>query len=338
MEIKHSRETEFRALEKTAASMVFEPEKESLSDWQEKAENKLKELLGFSPDSCEFLFEKEYIKELEDSTEIRFTYQSEEGEFVPALLRLPKEPVCEKPPVMICLQGHSTGMHLSFGIEKFENDRESFESGDRDFARQCIKNGVAAVAIDQRCFGERGGNPRPDCYVSSMAAILSGRTTIGGRVLDIMRLIDVLENEFSGVLDTDKIYCMGNSGGGTATFYATALEKRIKAAIPSCAFATFYGSIGTMFHCACNFVPGISKYFDMAEIAGLIAPRPLVIVSGKEDGIFPLPTAEHEFQRLKSIYYKNSENPENCVHIKGDGGHRFYAEPAWKAFWELIKE
>lgn len=338
MEIQHSRETEFRALEKTVPSMVFEPAKESLSDWQEKAENKLKELLGFSPDNSELLFNKEYTKELEDSTEIRFTYQSEEGEFVPAILRLPKNPICEKPPVMICLQGHSTGMHLSFGIEKFENDREGFESGDRDFARQCIKNGIAAIGIDQRCFGERGGNPRPDCYISSMTAILSGRTTIGGRVLDIMRLIDVLENEFSDVLDTDRIYCMGNSGGGTATFYATALEKRIKAAIPSCAFATFYGSIGTMYHCACNFVPGISKYFDMAEIAGLIAPRPLVIVSGKEDGIFPLPTAEYEFGRLKNIYYKNSEYPENCVHIKGDGGHRFYADPAWKAFWELIKE
>ena len=75
----------------------------------------------------------------------------------------------------------------------------------------------------------------------------------------------------------------------------------------------------------------------MAEIAGLIAPRPLVIVSGKEDGIFPLPTAEHEFSRLKDIYYKNSASPDNCIHVKGDGGHRFYAEQAYEAFGNIVK-
>ena len=337
MDIFHSVYTEVNHLEKLKPSMVFQPEKENLSQWQKKAEEKLTELLGLPYEKCEPLFDKEYEKELPDCKEIRFTFQSEQGEFVNAVMRLPKKPVCEKPPVMICLQGHSTGMHLSFGIKKYEDDKVDAESGDRDFALQCIKEGFAAVAIDQRCFGERGGTPRPDCYVASMSAILSGRTTIGGRVWDIMRLIDILEDKFSDAVDTDKIYCMGNSGGGTATFYATALEKRIKGAIPSCAFATFHGSIGSMYHCSCNFVPSISKYFDMAELAALIAPRPLVIVSGKEDKIFPLPTAEHEFSRLKDIYYKNSAAPGNCVHIKGDGGHRFYAKPAWEAFRELIK-
>lgn len=337
MDIRHSKFTEFKALKNTGPSMVFNPEKETLSQWQKAAEQKLKELLGLPYNKCDLLFETEHKKELDTHTEIRFTFQSEEGEFVPAILWLPKNSCRKKPPAMICLQGHSTGMHISFGIKKYDSDKEDTESGDRDFAVQCLNNGIAAVAIDQRCFGERGGTPNPDCYTASMAAILSGRTTVGGRVWDVMRLIDVLQNEFSEVLDTDKIYCMGNSGGGTAAFYAVALEKRIKAAIPSCAFATYYGSIGSMYHCACNYVPAIAKYFDMAEIAGLIAPRPLIIVSGKEDKIFPLDTAEHEFNRLKNIYYKNSASPENCVHVKGDGGHRFYYEPAKKEFMKLVK-
>ncbi|MBR3766937.1 MAG: acetylxylan esterase [Clostridia bacterium] len=338
MQILHSKFTEFNALKNTVPSMVFDPEKETLEVWQEKAGKKLEELLGLPHKKCNALFEKEHEKELENCTEIRFTYQSEEGEFVPAVMWIPKNCSKEKPPVMICLQGHSTGMHISMGRVKFDGDEESVSSGDRDFAVQCIKHGIAAISVEQRCFGERGGNPDPDCYTASMAAILSGRTIIGGRVWDVMSLIDVLESEFSEILDTDKIYCMGNSGGGTATFYATALEKRIKASIPSCAFATFYGSIGTLRHCACNYVPSISKYFDMAEIAGLIAPRPIVIVSGKEDKIFPLETAEHEFERLKSIYYKNCEKPDNCVHVKGEGGHRFYAKDSWQEFNRLLKE
>lgn len=336
MGISHSKLTEIKHLEKLKPSLAFEPEKEDFQSWQKRAEEKLTELLGLPYKKCEPFFTVEYEKELPDCKEIRFTFQSEDDEFVNALLWLPKASD-GKPPVMLCLQGHSTGMHLSFGRPLYEGDKEDAESGDRDFAVQCIKHGFAAIGIDQRCFGERGGTPNPDCYVASMAALLSGRTTIGGRVWDVMRLIDILEDNFSDILDTEKIYCMGNSGGGTATFYATALEKRIKGAIPSCAFATFHGSIGSMYHCACNFVPTISKYFDMAELAALAAPRPLVIVSGKEDKIFPLSTAEHEFSRLKDIYYKNSSFPENCIHIKGEGGHRFYAEPAWDAFLNLIK-
>lgn len=337
MDIHHSKITEINYLENIKPSMVYSPEEESLGEWQKKAAEKLTRLLGLPYKKCDPLFTAESEEEHEDFREIRFVFQSEEGEFVPCHLWIPKKCESEKPPVMICLQGHSTGMHISMGRAKFEGDEESANSGDRNFAVQCIERGLAAVTLEQRCFGERGGNPRPDCYTASMTALLAGRTMIGGRVWDIMRLIDIMEEYFSDKVDTSSVYCMGNSGGGTATFYATALEKRIKAAIPSCAFATFHGSIGSMFHCACNFVPGISKYFDMAEIAGLIAPRPVVIVSGKEDGIFPLSTAEHEFNRLKELYYNNSENPSNCIHVKGDGGHRFYASPSWEIFFGMVK-
>ena len=316
--------------------MVFDPGKEGLADWQKKASEKLCQLLCLPRAVCEREFTVEFTEKHEAFTEIRFVFQSEEGEFVPCHIWLPENTADEKPPVMICLQGHSTGMHISMGRARFEGDEETANDGDRDFMKHCIKRGMAAVCLEQRCFGERGGNPNPDCYVASMTALLSGRTLLGGRVWDIMKLIDVLGEHFSDKVDVNKVYCMGNSGGGTATFYSAALDKRIKAAIPSCAFATFSGSIGAMYHCACNYVPGISKYFDMAEIAGLIAPRPLVIVSGNEDKIFPLPTAEHEFSRLEELYYRNSAFPGNCVHVKGDGGHRFYEEPAYEEFMRLI--
>ena len=336
MDVRHSREREMRVLGETVPSMVFDPGKEGLADWQKKASEKLCQLLCLPRAVCEREFTVEFTEKHEAFTEIRFVFQSEEGEFVPCHIWLPENTADEKPPVMICLQGHSTGMHISMGRARFEGDEETANDGDRDFMKHCIKRGMAAVCLEQRCFGERGGNPNPDCYVASMTALLSGRTLLGGRVWDIMKLIDVLGEHFSDKVDVNKVYCMGNSGGGTATFYSAALDKRIKAAIPSCAFATFSGSIGAMYHCACNYVPGISKYFDMAEIAGLIAPRPLVIVSGNEDKIFPLPTAEHEFSRLEELYYRNSAFPGNCVHVKGDGGHRFYEEPAYEEFMRLI--
>ena len=326
-------EKEQERLRATERGMAYRGD-EPLADWQKKAREKLAELLGLPYERCDPRFQVEYRDETGDFYETRFTFQCEEGCFAPAHFLTPKKKACEKPPVMICLQGHSTGMHISLGRTKYPEDDKAFE-GERDFALEAVRRGFCAVTLEQRCFGERGGKPRPDCYGTAMTALLSGRTLLGDRVWDIMRLIDVLEAQFADVCNTERIWCCGNSGGGTATFYAAALETRIKGAIPSCAFCTFAGSIGAMYHCSCNYVPGIRKYFDMAELAGMIAPRPLVIVSGAEDDIFPLTGAKAEFARVKETYYANSGCPGNAVHVIGDGGHRFYAAPAWEAFLRL---
>ena len=103
--------------------------------------------------------------------------------------------------------------------------------------------------MEQRNFGECGGkdNGETNCYNSSMAALLIGRTTIGERCWDISRGIDILEKEFADIY-SGYLICMGNSGGGTATFYASCLEDRINASMPSCAVCSFDDSIGAMRH------------------------------------------------------------------------------------------
>lgn len=235
---------------------------------------------------CDLLFEIEYENESEHFREIRFVFQSEKDYFVPCHLLIPvgaDEPL----PVVICLQGHSKGMHISLGRPKFDGDEEIINDGDRDFGIRAIEEGYCALVMEQRNFGECGGTKDgPDCFNSSMAALLIGRTTIGERVWDVQRVIDVIEEYFPQV-DSDNIMCMGNSGGGTATFYATCIDQRIKLAMPSCSVCTYEDSIVAMYHCCCNFIPDIRKYFDMGDLGGLIAPQKLVVVAGKNDEIFP---------------------------------------------------
>mgnify|MGYP003299136293 CR=1 FL=1 len=83
-----------------------------------------------------------------------------------------------------------------------------------------------------------------------------------------------------------------------------------------------------------TFIPGLLDLGENADILALIAPRPLVIVNGREDDIFPLDAAQYEFTRLHARYQELGAG-ENCVHVIGDGGHRFYAEPAWNAMLPL---
>ena len=308
-----------------------------LPAWQSDARQTLTTLLGMDRiEKAPALPEIEYTAKIEGATEIRFTFQSEEGYRVPCHLLLPDG--IENPPVMICLQGHSKGMHISLGRPIYPGDEETMSGGDRDFCVRAIKEGFAAIAMEQRSFGQCGGTEKgPQCLESAMTSLLMGRTTIGERVWDIMRLIDVLETHFADKVDIHTVCCMGNSGGGTATAYAAALEDRIRLAMPSCAMCTYRDSIAAMKHCSCNYVPHIAEYFDMGDLLAMSYPKYYVQVNGAEDSIFPISGAKEVFENGKQAYAAMGK-ADRCVHVIGKSGHRFYADDAWPVVHDLLKK
>ena len=307
-------------------------EGESFAIWQEKARERLRALLGLPLETAPMDFRLLETREWEGGAVAhRFLFASEPGVDVNCQLLLPARARREKVPLVICLQGHSTGMHISLGEAKYPGDEATIAGGDRDFARQAVARGQAALAFDQRGFGERGGTPEgPACHPIAMQALLLGRTLIGERCWDVFRAIDATLAHFPQI-DAQKIALMGNSGGGTTALYAAALDARIAAAMPSCAFCGFLPSIGAQRHCACNYVPGVAAQFDMGDIAGLIAPRPLVLVSGKHDGIFPLDSALEQAEIARSLY-ERAGAAHAFWHVIGQEGHRFYAREGWAAF------
>lgn len=324
--------------------LAYDPGKE-LTAQRAAIEETFRELLGMPEEKGACRMEIEYTDDTDPRfDEIRFQFESEPGLQVPAHLVLPKErDPRAKLPLVICLQGHSTGMHISLGRVKFDGDEQTVAGGDRDFAIQAVARGYAAVCLEQRGMGEQkipvwGGGM---CHQSAMPAFHLGRTLIGERAFDISRLLDTLEAfDGEGVpfpvnLDMDRIGLMGNSGGGTASYHAACVEPRIKVIMPSCAFCTYADSIVAMQHCVCNFIPGILKYMEMADLAVLLAPRPLIIVNGERDPIFPLEAAKKSFEKVQAIYAAAGA-PDACHHVIGDGEHRFYAADAWPVFEKYI--
>jgi dienelactone hydrolase len=158
-----------------------------------------------------------------------------------------------------------------------------------------------------------------------------GKTLIGERVFDVDRGIDYLS--WRGDAKMNRIGVMGNSGGGTTTLFSAALLPRIAFAMPSCYFCTFRDSIMQIYHCADNYIPGIIKVAEMADIMGLFAPRPVVVVAGETDSIFPIQGVQKAFAQLQRIY-QAADAPENCRLVIGQGGHRFYADDAWPVMLE----
>lgn len=301
--------------------------------WKEQVRERLDELLGDMPERVEPKLNVEWEKEEENFIERRFTFYSERETLVPCHLLVPKTGKAPYP-VVICLQGHSSGMHISLGRAMVNGDEALIADGDRDFALQIIKEGYAALVIEQRGFGERRtdkfhGAGYTTCEHPAMVALLLGRTIARERGWDISRAIDVISS-FKEI-DADKIALMGNSGGGTATYYTACFEPRIKVVMPSCAVCSFETSIGVLRHCDCNYVPRMAKYFDMGELACLIAPRPLIMVAGRQDHGFLYPGVEKVYEVVKQIYAKEGA-PDNCQLVTGEAGHRFYADLAWPVF------
>jgi len=339
MKIYNSHEYVNRVVNQKEPSMRYDGS-EPFAEWQKKARAKLEQLLGLPFEKCDDCFEITGKEECDGYTRIDFEFQSEEGYFVPCNLLVPEETKKALPGV-ICLQGHSTGKHISIGIPKYENDAATIAGG-RDFAVRAVKEGCCAIAMDQRYMGETGHNTdgSPACLGGmneGMATLLLGRTAIGERVWDVMRLIDVIYAHLTEYIDTEKIVCMGNSGGGSVTFYASCMEERIRYSMPSCAVCTYEASIMAMNHCPCNFIPGIRQYFNMGDLGGLIAPRPFVLVCGVEDPIFPIDGVEETFALIHKGYEQlGSENV--CHLVKGAGGHQFYPDEAWPVMHGMLDD
>ncbi len=83
-----------------------------------------------------------------------------------------------------------------------------------------------------------------------------------------------------------------------------------------------------VFQCSCGCIPGILEFLEMDDVMGLFAPKPLVVVAGKDDPIIPLKSVLSGFERLKNIYTAYDAS-EHCQLVVGNGGHRFYAAEAW---------
>ena len=317
----------------TKPSLSYDGEEE-FSVWQKRARNKLCELLGLPLDRCDTELKIEYKKENPDCTEYRFSVQTEPSYYLPCHLLVPhgKE---GKIPLTICLSGHGGGMHIALGVAKTEEDRcDLAEWPHRAMGPRSVKEGRAALVIEARNFGETSINGYgTSCTEAAKIAILTGRTVIGERVNDAMRVLDAVLESFA-FLDKDNIVCTGNSGGGTATLYLAAVDERIAVAAPSCSVCDFEGSIAAMPHCMCNFVPSVRKYFELSDLGGLIAPRKLVVAAGRLDTGFPIEPTEKSFKNIERLY-GSAGAAENCALVIGEGGHYNYADLLWQKIHEM---
>ena len=235
-------------------------------------------------------------------------------------------------PLVLVPHGHNHP-HIYVGISRDAAEEAHMMEGERDIARQAAaEEGYIVIAPTTRAFGETRtakdieADKVHSCRDQLVHDLLLGRTPIGERVWDTSRLIDWAVANLP--IDADRIAITGNSGGGTISVFASACDTRIALSMPGCYFCTFVGSIGTIHHCECNYVPGLLRLGEMYDVAGLIAPRPFCAIAGRHDPIFPIDHVHAAFDRLNAVYEVAGAG-DKCELAVGEGGHRFFKTPAW---------
>ncbi|MGH9657017.1 MAG: acetylxylan esterase, partial [Bryobacteraceae bacterium] len=133
--------------------------------------------------------------------------------------------------------------------------------------------------------------------------------------------IDYLETRPE--VDASRIGMTGRSGGAAMSWFTAAVDPRVKVVAPVMGISTYAANVRDntqRLHCDCMFTIN-SAMHDMLHQGALIAPRPLLMMHGKQDLLFPVAGYE-EFQDKVGALYRSLGAPGEFGNIVVDTGHQ----------------
>ena len=254
----------------------------------------------------------------------KIAYQTLPDVWVPAYLLTP---TTGKPPfpTVLCPPGHGGG------INQVMNEDGAYHK----YAHRFAEAGFVTLVPENISFGERA-NPNQGyrgCSFEHEALNLLGSTVIGYRMWELQRALDLLET--LPQVDKQRIGCAGLSLGGEMTLYLAACDTRVRVACIACFLTSFRGTFLKEPHCTCGYVPKMTRYFEHADIATLIAPRPLMVQAGTRDGSFLVADARQSYEELVPVYRLLGAEQQVALDVF-EGGHEFHVEPALRWFQQWL--
>ena len=161
---------------------------------------------------------------------------------------------------------------------------------------------------------------RDGCNVAYLALGYFGYQLMQLNISDGQRCLDYLQS--LPEVDERRLGCMGCSFGGTMTTYISALDQRVKAAVIVCYLSTLTDALndrGRGNTCGSQFMFGLRKAGDIADVAGLIAPRACMVQIGSDDMCFIESDALAAFRQLENIYTASGQRERLVLdHFQGE--------------------
>jgi dienelactone hydrolase len=270
----------------------------TLEDWNSRKEEyrrQLREMLGLDPWPERTPLSPVVTGKVDHElfTVEKLQFQSRPGLYVTGNLFVPRN--VEKPlPAILYVCGHS---QIKEGQISFGN-KTAYQHHGAWFAR----NGYVCLTIDTLQLGEIEGLHHGTYNLNQWWWNARGYTSAGVETWNGIRALDYLESRPE--VDRERLGMTGRSGGGAYTWWVAALDDRVKVAVPVAGITDLENHVvdGTVEgHCDCMYMVNTYRW-DFAEVAALVAPRPLLISNTDKDTIFPLEGVVRIHEKVRRIY------------------------------------
>ena len=308
---------------------------ETLDDWNAKKDlyrKQLHEMLGLDPLPERTPLQATVTGTVQhDEFEVRnLHFQSSPGLYVTGNLYVPKNLTAPAPTILyVCGHGRVKIDGIDYGNKTYYQHHGAW------FAR----NGYVCLAIDTIQLGELSGIHHGTYRHGMWWWNSRGYTPAGVEAWNCIRALDYLTS--LDVVDKNRLGVTGRSGGGAYSWWIATLDERIKVAAPVAGITDLQNHVvdGVVEgHCDCMY--HVNTYgWDFAQVAALVAPRPLLILNTDDDGIFPLDGVNRLFTKVRRIYELHGKKSSLGLVIT-PGGHGDSQElrvPAFNWFNKHLK-
>ena len=262
------------------------------------------------------------------------------GEQVKGYLLLPKtaSPQHKTPAVLYC---HWHGGHYTSGKDElFQTNATPIPAGEA-----LVRAGYAVLAIDAPCFGERNGKgpdgPAQLGSAGEMSAakfqLWAGRTLWGMMVRDDLTALDYLCSRPE--VDAERIGVTGISMGSTRSWWVMAMDERPKAAVCVGCMTRYEELIREGMlkaHGIYYFVPGMLKRFDTEAVIALGAPRPMLFMTGDQDGGSPVAGVRRIGEVVGNVYRLLGADSARFENVIYPGVGHVYLPEMWEKTVEWL--
>lgn len=286
-----------------------------VAEWQIDLRDVLSALLGLH-NSLAVPFAARVVREVEEEDYFieHVIYQTEKGTGTPASFFRPKTPRGDGQAVL-SLHGEGEGV----------NDPRYPYS--REFARR----GYYVLAPELRDFGRRR-DADLDSDQAHDLLVLFGKNLVALHVLECLKGLEYLlsrpevNRQFVGVC--------GMGIGAQVALFSAGLDERFAC----CGICGFFSTYRDLFYTNRNarayVVPDILNYCDVSDLAGLIAPRPLIIECAENDKNLTHRETLRAYRQAQQIY-EAYRQVDRVVLAPFPGELRFHGTEiyAWFSRW-----
>ncbi len=187
-------------------------------------------------------------------------------------------------------EGNVPGVLLAHGHWKYGRLQNELEYSVPALAVNLALQGYAVFTYDMVGYNDTKQTPHS---FGGMDEELWSFSPLGLQLWNSTRALDYLAS--LDLVDPTRLAMTGASGGSTQTFLLSAVDDRIKVSAPvNMISATMQGAD------PCEDAPGLRFGTFNVEIAALMAPRRMLIVSGTQD--WTRNTPREEFPAIRTIY------------------------------------